>query len=204
MRIRTITMPDDDTGELIIPNPDAGYAGEGNATRCHGTGCRQGGRLIIRKKEKDMDKLLALLKVLFAAVGGWIAARLGGWDTLLAALVGIAVVDIITGLIKAVLKKSEKTASGGVSSGAMWKGGLKKLIMFGLVAVAVYADRLVSPDSSVIRGLVIGYYIATEALSVIENALQCGVPVPDKFKNVFEVMRDKTKTITKTGEDKTE
>lgn len=32
MRIRTITMPDDDTGELIIPNPDAGYAGEGNAT----------------------------------------------------------------------------------------------------------------------------------------------------------------------------
>ena len=32
MRIRTITMPDDDSGELIIPNPDAGYAGEGNAT----------------------------------------------------------------------------------------------------------------------------------------------------------------------------
>lgn len=33
MRIRTITMPDDDSGELIIPNPDAGYAGEGNATQ---------------------------------------------------------------------------------------------------------------------------------------------------------------------------
>jgi phage-related holin len=72
--------------------------------------------------------------------------------------------------------------------------------MFVLVAVAVGADDLISPDSTLIRGIVISYYIATEALSVIENALQCGLPVPGKLKSIFEVMKSKNDTEDKKDE----
>lgn len=138
-----------------------------------------------------MDKVLTAIKIVFAAIGGWLAQILGGWDGMLIALVVLACADILTGLIKAALRKSDKSSSGGVSSGAMWRGGLKKLLMFVLVAVAVVADDLISPASTLIRGIVISYYIATEALSVIENALQCGIPVPGKLKSIFEAMKSK-------------
>ncbi len=138
-----------------------------------------------------MEKVFTAIKLGAAAAGGWIAQRLGGWDGLLIALVALVCADILSGLIKAALRKSDKSATGGVSSEAMWRGGLKKLLMFVLVAVAAVADDLISESCALIRGATVSYYIAVEGLSVVENALLCGIPVPEKLKSVFEVMKTK-------------
>ena len=40
-----------------------------------------------------------------------------------------------------------------------------------------------------IRNLVIVFYVATEFLSVIENASKLGLPIPEKLKNCIRAMQ---------------
>ena len=129
-----------------------------------------------------MERIETGAKVMGAAVGGWFSYLLGGWDGLLAALVILAGIDILTGFASAVAKRSDKSESGGLSSQAMWCGGIKKILMFCIVAVAVVADRLIGDTSTLIRSITIGYYIASEALSILENAMRAGLPVPVKLR----------------------
>ena len=59
---------------------------------------------------------------------------LGGWDIWLSSLVFLMAADIIVGLIKAFLCKSDKSVSGGLNSASMFKGGLKKILIFFIIA----------------------------------------------------------------------
>lgn len=142
-----------------------------------------------------MEKAFTVFKVVFAAVGGWLIGALGGWDKWLMALVIFATVDVLSGLLKAFLKKSDKSDTGAASSSAMGKGIAKKGFMFLIVGLSVAADKLIGNGEGIIRNVVISYYVATEALSIIENALLCGIPIPDKLKSVFEVMKNKSGTV---------
>ena len=41
-----------------------------------------------------------------------------------------------------------------------------------------------------IRNFIIFYYIATEGLSILENMVAMGVPVPEKVKEILEQIRE--------------
>lgn len=43
----------------------------------------------------------------------------------------------------------------------------------------------------IFRSLAIWFYLANEALSIIENAGRCGVPIPSFLKTALEQMRSK-------------
>ena len=75
---------------------------------------------------KKMDKLFNWFSIVFGFVGGFFSYWLGGWDVLLKTIVFLAVVDYITGLIKAVYLKQ-------LSSEIGFKGLLKKIVMFTLM-----------------------------------------------------------------------
>lgn len=99
--------------------------------------------------------------------------------------------DIIVGLIKAFLCKSDKSVSGGLNSASMFKGGLKKILIFFIIALATILDTIVVPDNTYIRCAVTGYYIANEGLSILENIGACGVPLPKIFYSILDVLKQK-------------
>ena len=131
---------------------------------------------------KKMEKLFNWISVVFGIVGGFLSYWLGGWDVLLRTIVFLAVVDYITGLIKGIYLKQ-------LSSEIGFKGLLKKIVMFIVIAVAYVIQNLIGGKIP-LREVVIMFYIANEALSLLENAAVF-VPIPEKLKDVLLQLRDK-------------
>ena len=131
---------------------------------------------------KKMDKLFNWFSIVFGFVGGFFSYWLGGWDVLLKTIVFLAVVDYITGLIKAVYLKQ-------LSSEIGFKGLLKKIVMFIVIAVSFSIQELIG-NTIPLREVVIMFYICNEALSLLENAAVF-VPIPDKLRDVLIQLRDK-------------
>lgn len=132
-----------------------------------------------------MEKLFNWISIWFGIVGGLCTYWLGGWDVLLKTIVFLAVVDYITGIIKAVYLKK-------LSSEIGFKGLLKKIVMFIVIAVAFVIQQLIG-GTIPLREVVIMFYIANESLSLLENAA-IFVPIPDKLRDVLLQLRDKDYT----------
>lgn len=124
----------------------------------------------------EWTQLKAIVGVLGALITGVLANVLGSWDTWLKALVLFVVLDYLTGLMAAFVNKE-------LSSEIGFKGVVKKVFIFCLIAVAYQVDLLLGTE--VIRIAVIGFYLGTEGLSIVENALRTGVPAPEGLKNAL-------------------
>jgi toxin secretion/phage lysis holin len=128
-----------------------------------------------------------------AAVGGFIANLIGGWDIVMQVLIVIMAVDYITGIIVAgVFKKSPKTEGGALDSRVGVKGLFKKGCVLLTIVVAAQVDRLYGGE--ICRTAVAIFYCANEGLSVLENLGLMGVPLPKALTKALEALKDKGET----------
>ncbi len=130
-----------------------------------------------------MKNFIEAAQYAFAALGGAVGAVMGGFDGFLYALIVFVVVDYLTGIMVAVLKKE-------LSSEVGFHGIFKKVVIFALVAVGHIVDTHVIQNGSVIRTAVIFFYLSNEGISILENASVIGLPVPQKLKDVLEQLKD--------------
>ena len=107
-----------------------------------------------------MDNMVDVLRIAAAGIGGIVTYIWGPWDALIIALVAMVVIDYITGVIKAAVQ-------GKLSSLVGFKGLLKKVAIFLLVAVGVMVDRVIPATNEAVRSAVIFFYIANEGLSIL-------------------------------------
>lgn len=131
------------------------------------------------------------LCTILGAAGGFIAGCFGGWDASLVTLIVFMGVDYVTGLIVAALKKSPKTATGGLSSSTGFKGLAKKCVILMLVLVSARLDIILG--TALVRDAVCISFIINELISITENAGLLGVPLPPALVNTIEVLQKKTK-----------
>ena len=124
------------------------------------------------------------IQFVFTAVGGWLGYFLGGCDGLFYALIVFVVIDYITGVMCAIADKSLSSAIG-------FKGICRKVLIFALVGVGHILDTQVVGNGSVMRTAVIFFYISNEGVSLIENAVHLGLPVPQKLKDVLEQLHER-------------
>ena len=140
-----------------------------------------------------MEKVITLKNGALAALatlGTLLSKAFGGWDIALQLLIGAMALDYLTGLIvAAVFKKSKKSKSGALSSNAGFRGLLKKGGILLVVLVAAMLDRLL--DVSFVRTAAATFFVANEALSILENAGMMGVPMPKFLPKMLEALRDK-------------
>ena len=129
-----------------------------------------------------MNSVLAFCKSAIAVIGGYIAWFLGGFDGLIITLCVFALVDYITGVIAAVIKKELCSRVGFV-------GIARKTLMFFLVGIASILEFYVLGASSPIREIVIVFYIANEGISIVENSARIGLPIPAKFLAILEQLK---------------
>ena len=132
--------------------------------------------------------ILAVLGV----CGSWIAYMLGGWDTALTTLLIIMVIDYATGVMVAIVGKSGKTDTGGLNSRAGFEGLFKKIAILLAVLLGAALDRALGGTEQA-RDVVILFFSANEALSVVENFGLLGVPFPEKLLSILEQLKSKEK-----------
>ena len=133
------------------------------------------------------DKIVKWL----CAAGGAVAGLLGEWDVTLTVLSVMMCVDYLSGVIVAACGRSPKTETGGLNSKIGFIGLAKKGFIMLMVLVAALLDRVIGTDGTMFRSMAVGYYIANEGLSVLENAALLGVPFPAKLKRALEALKDK-------------
>lgn len=127
-----------------------------------------------------MEKVFNWISVVGGIVGGSIVSLLGGWDKIIMALLILMVTDYITGIIKGIYNKE-------LSSEIGFKGLLKKVLILVVVAVAVVAEQYMGIPA--VREMVIMFFAVNEAISILENASQMGLPIPPKLKDILLQLR---------------
>ena len=130
-----------------------------------------------------MKEFIELIKITFIAIGGYLGYVLGGNDSFLYALVAFVVIDYLTGIMLAIIKKRLSSAVG-------FDGILKKMMIFLMVAIAHTIDAYLIGNGGAIRTAVIFFYIANEGISILENSACMGLPVPEKLKEILIQLKE--------------
>ena len=124
------------------------------------------------------------IQFVFAAIGGWLGYFLGGCDGLIYALLLFVTCDYITGVLCAVSDKK-------LSSEVGFRGICRKVLIFLLVGIGNIIDVQVLGQPGVLRTAIIFFYLSNEGLSLTENAVHLGLPIPEKLKAVLEQLHDR-------------
>ena len=129
-----------------------------------------------------------------AALGAWVLARVGALLPVLLVLLGVMILDYITGMVKAGI-------SGNLNSTRGWQGLLKKLMYAVTVAIAMVADYLLyiggkeigvdMHESAYFGTLVSLWLIINECISILENLSEIGVPMPGFLGRILQRVQGK-------------
>ncbi len=134
-------------------------------------------------------KIKSVISTLFGAFGAFISTVIGPWNRYLETLLIVIVIDILTGIISAVIGKSPKSKTGKLNSKYIYIGMLKKSLIIFIVVLANTVSNLCGQPY--IRDAVCLGYIVNDVVSIMENVSCAGVPFPKKIKDMLEVMEDK-------------
>ena len=135
-------------------------------------------------RDFSIDLIWTKLQIAITAIGGWLGYVLGGMDGLLIALVVFITIDYITGIMCAIIDKK-------LSSEVGFKGIFKKVLILMLVGIANVIDVHVVGEGSALRGATVCFYLSNEGLSILENTVHLGLPVPEKLKEVLSQLHNR-------------
>ncbi len=130
------------------------------------------------REQKDgiLKTLQAVGKIAIAA-GAAAITWFMGLDGAIRALLIMQAVDYGAGIIMAALGKSKKTETGKLSSKVGFRGIVKKMAMFAIVALGALLDTMFG-EIHMVRNAFAIFYCVNEFLSICEHAKMLNVPIP--------------------------
>lgn len=128
-----------------------------------------------------------------AAAGGAVASFFCGLPPIIWVLLAVISLDYLTGILCGIMGKSPKTEHGGLSSGEAFQGLLKKALILLVVLLAALLDRAVAISAEIefaaVSGATCLWFIASEGMSILENAAAMGVPIPKIMRQALELFK---------------
>lgn len=112
-----------------------------------------------------------------AFVGVLLQHLFGPWSTAFESLLILMVIDYITGISAACINPNMKLDSGKCGTGA-----LKKVVILLVIATTYRIDLI---GQTMAKDVVMLFFIGREGLSILENAANCGLPIPQKLKDTL-------------------
>ncbi|HEM3524448.1 MULTISPECIES: holin family protein [Streptococcus] len=131
-----------------------------------------------------MKELLTLNKILFSMIGGLIGSLFGELDGILYALLVFIIIDYLTGIFAAVVEKQ-------LSSSIGFRGIFKKIAILFLVSLGHLIDTAIIRQGGTIRTMVIFFYLSNEGLSILENTVRIGLPIPEKLQAILKQINER-------------
>ena len=133
-----------------------------------------------------MKSTLDMLQLVFNDFLTYTKWFLGGFDGLLCALIIFVLADCITRALYDVKNRNftGKTVFEVIS---------KKVLIFLLVGLSNVIDVQIIGSVSILRTVVILFYISNEGISLLQNASNLGLIIPEKMREVLDLFRDQSK-----------
>ena len=119
----------------------------------------------------------SLLKCMAAVAEGGISMLYGQWNSLLQVLTIIVVIDSIAGIVISKVRGELHNRAGMI-------GIARTIFMFLLIAIAHHMD-IVLGQTHYFQDAVTYFYIANGLISILENGIKLGVPVPGVFRRAI-------------------
>lgn len=132
-----------------------------------------------------MNSLISYIKSGFIVGLSYLSYFLGGFDTLMVTLFLFMLADYISGIVNAIIKKKLSSKIGA-------KGIGKKVYIILLVGCVNLLGSVIGIDE--LRYLVITFYLSNEGISIIENACEIGLPIPEKIKEILKQLKEGDKS----------
>lgn len=129
-----------------------------------------------------MENIITGIKFACGVIAAVLSNIFGGIDALFTALLICVVVDYITGIMAAIYEKKLNSEVG-------FRGILKKIAILCIVVLAHELEVVVGVGG--IRDLAVGFYIANEGISILENSAKMNVPVARNLAGILEQLKDK-------------
>lgn len=126
--------------------------------------------------------VLNMCRVMIMYIGVAFERLFGGYDGVFITLIGFISVDYITGIFSAIATKKLSSRIGAI-------GIVKKLGILCVIALTTLMERNVF-QTTTLRTAVILYYVSNEGISIIENCVKLGVPIPKEFKEALMSIGD--------------
>ncbi len=121
-------------------------------------------------------------KAILTALVSYIAYLMGGYDMGIKTLFVMITVDYMTGIMKAIVNKNLNSYIG-------WRGMMKKCGILLTIIVAVQIENITNQPET-IHNLVAFAFVVNEGVSILENLIDIGVPVPDFLIKFLKKMKD--------------
>ena len=131
-----------------------------------------------------MSKIQILIDTVAGFVGAVLGFLYGDLNGIFYALLAFMIIDYVTGVIIAIINKC-------LSSEIGFKGLVKKLLILIFVAIGHIIDTYIIGGTPVTMTAVMLFYCANEGISIIENAVVLGLPIPKKLKDILEQIKSK-------------
>lgn len=138
------------------------------------------------------------------AVFGIVTSIFGALAIPILLMVSCNVIDYITGLMAALRRRT------GISSYRGIQGIVKKICMWILVIVGFIVDQLLHyasqtmgltvPFTYLVASVVAIWIICNEIISILENVVDIGVPIPEFLMPLVKNIKTQVDTITRTNE----
>ena len=132
-----------------------------------------------------MSKIQIIIDSIAGAVGAVLGFMYGEVNGLFWALIAFMALDYISGVLAAIGGRK-------LSSKVGFRGLAKKLLILVFAALGHITDTYVLGGVPAAMSAVMLFYIANEGISIVENAAELGLPVPQKIKNVLEQIKNKS------------
>lgn len=124
------------------------------------------------------------ISAIAGVIGGCVAYLVGGFDSLLSVFAVILILDTAAGMIKAL-------KNGQYESKKFRSGIVNKLSYIIGIILAVQIDILMG-GTGILRDSIITFFVANEAMSIIENLGEMGVVFPQIVQNAIKSLKDKS------------
>lgn len=137
-----------------------------------------------------MDKVFDFIRWIWVGLCMLFSYLFGAFDGLLCALITFVIIDYILGVLCASYNQELSSKKG-------FRGIIRKVVIFTVVAVATVIGVNILNIGLLIRDAVIGFYLFNEGVSILENCSILGVKIPKSLldsllqvKNKFRIEDD--------------
>lgn len=127
-------------------------------------------------------KISTIITSSYYIVNIFLNRYLGGLDDFLYVLLIFIVVNYCTGIMCTFNEHK-------LSSQAIFRELTRKALILVLIGVANVLDIHLLKNDPTVRTTTIFFYISNEGISLLKNASQLGLPIPNKLKNILHQLK---------------